>query len=158
MTPLDFIFLTICLVLTVFSAFLALAEVALTRMSRAKALSLREDKRRGAVKLLKLVDKPENWMNPLIFLLLVATSVSAVLLSAVLDRYGVAGTIGAVVVNVLVFFVFAEAAPKTWSLQHTERAALFTAPLISAVVDFWPLRMIARGLIGLSNVYCPVKE
>jgi putative hemolysin len=151
------LYIGLVIVLTICGAFLALAEIALSRMTKAKALSLQEQKRRGATKLVKLVERPENWMNPLIFLVLVVTTLSAILFGAVLEQYGTAGAVLAVIGNVVVFFVFAEAAPKTFAIQHTDRAALFAAPIISAVVDFWPLRIIARALIGLSNILLPGK-
>ncbi|MGA0863693.1 MAG: hemolysin family protein, partial [Ilumatobacteraceae bacterium] len=57
-----------------------------------------------------------------------------------------------VVLNVVVFFVFAEAVPKTYAVQHPERAALSTSRLINLLVAFWPLRKVSEGLIGLTNV------
>jgi CBS domain containing-hemolysin-like protein len=53
--------------------------------------------------------------------------------------------------------VLAEAAPKTYAVQHTDRSALRVAPLVSAIAGFWPLRMLSRGLIGLSNAILPGK-
>jgi len=61
------------------------------------------------------------------------------------------------VMEVSVIFVLAEAAPKTWAVQHPERAALLAAPAVTAVVNFFPIRLLARGLIGLSNVILPGK-
>jgi CBS domain containing-hemolysin-like protein len=55
--------------------------------------------------------------------------------------------------EIVVIFVFAEAVPKNWAVQHPERAALFSAPLVSAVVGFWPVRMVSGGLIGLANLF-----
>ena len=49
-------------------------------------------------------------------------------------------------------FVLAEAVPKNWAVQHPERSALFSAPLVSALVRFWPVRMVSGGLIGLANL------
>jgi putative hemolysin len=54
-------------------------------------------------------------------------------------------------------FVLAEAAPKTWAIEHPEQAALVAAPPVAALVRFWPLRIISRGLIGLTNVLLPGK-
>ena len=57
-----------------------------------------------------------------------------------------------------IVFVLAEAAPKTWALQHPERAALLARPgPVRLLVDFAPLRLVARGLIGLTNVILPGK-
>ena len=54
--------------------------------------------------------------------------------------------------EIVVIFVLGEAVPKNWAVQHPERAALFSAPLVSAIVGFWPVRMLSRGLIGLANL------
>ena len=61
------------------------------------------------------------------------------------------------VLNVIVFFVFAEAAPKTWAVQHTEQAALRTSGFLRFVTDFPPIRVIVRGLLGLVNTILPGK-
>ena len=69
--------------------------------------------------------------------------------------FGPLGVAIGIVLNVVVLFVLAEAAPKTWALQHTERAALLTAPLVEFIgrVLRWP----ARTLIGVANVVLPGK-
>jgi putative hemolysin len=53
---------------------------------------------------------------------------------------------------VLVFFVLAEAVPKTYAVIYPERAAKLAARPVSALVKFPLLRWISRGLIGLTNV------
>jgi CBS domain containing-hemolysin-like protein len=58
---------------------------------------------------------------------------------------------------VLVVFVVAEAAPKTWAIQHPERAALLAARPVAALVDLAPLRLVSRALIGLTNIILPGK-
>ena len=42
--------------------------------------------------------------------------------------FGGWGVVGATVLNVTLFFVVAEVAPKTWAIQHTDRAALAVRP------------------------------
>jgi CBS domain containing-hemolysin-like protein len=59
--------------------------------------------------------------------------------------------------NVAVVFVVAEAAPKTWALQHTDRAALIAAKPVRVLALLPPLRLLSRGLIGLTNVLLPGK-
>src|SRR5207302_3846428 len=70
---------------------------------------------------------------------------------------GGAGVALATAFEIVVIFVFAEAAPKTWAVQHGERAALLVAPIVLGLARFPPLRIIARGLIGLSNIILPGK-
>ena len=51
----------------------------------------------------------------------------AILTGILADRlFGAAGVAVGFVLNVVVFFVLAEAMPKTWAVQHPERAALLT--------------------------------
>ncbi|MCB1039252.1 MAG: HlyC/CorC family transporter, partial [Acidimicrobiales bacterium] len=71
--------------------------------------------------------------------------------------FGAAGIAVATVVNVGIAFVFAEVAPKTWALQHTDRAALASARPVKLLADFAPLRLLSRGLIGFTNVILPGK-
>ena len=59
--------------------------------------------------------------------------------------------------NVVVLFVFTEAIPKTWAVLHSEQAAMVTARPTLLVVQFWPLRLITQGLIGLANWILPGK-
>jgi CBS domain containing-hemolysin-like protein len=62
-----------------------------------------------------------------------------------------------IVLNVAVFFVFAEAAPKTWALQHTDTAALRTSAVLVFLTEFPPIRWIVRGMLGLVNTILPGK-
>jgi putative hemolysin len=144
-------------VLTILSTLIAAAETALTRVSKAKAVALAEtDPKRGEV-LLGLVEHQE-WLNPTLLVALSAQLVQAALLGVVADDlFGAVGIVVVTALNVTVFFVVAEVAPKTWAIQHTERAALFAARPIRALARFWPLRIVSRALIGLTNVILPGK-
>jgi CBS domain containing-hemolysin-like protein len=51
-----------------------------------------------------------------------------------------------------VIFVFFEAVPKNWAVHNPERAALFSAPIVSSVVRFPPVRFVSSLLIGLANL------
>jgi putative hemolysin len=143
--------------LIVLAGFLAMAETSLTRMNRVKALTLEEEGRRGAGTLAKLVDHPERFLNPVLLLVLVCHVVASILVGLLFDKYGAVGVAVATFLEISVIFVLAEAAPKTWAVQHTDRAALLAAPVVSAIANFPPVRLLARGLIGLSNVILPGK-
>src|SRR5206468_8929460 len=108
--------------------------------------------------LARLVEHPERTLNPVLLLILLTTLTAATLVGIVADHlFGPWGIAIATVFEVVVIFVFAEAAPKTWAVQHGERAALFVAPVVNALVSFPPFRLAARGLIGLSNLILPGK-
>jgi putative hemolysin len=143
--------------LIVLAGFLAMAETSLTRINRVKALTLQEEGRRGAGLLARLVDHPERFLNPVLLLVLVCHVVASILVGVLFDKYGAVGVAIATFLEISVIFVLAEAAPKTWAVQHTERAALLAAPVVSAVANFPPVRLLARALIGLSNVILPGK-
>ncbi len=150
--------LVVVAVFIALSAFLALAETGLTRTSRVKAVALEEQGRRGAAALLRLMEHPERTLNPVLFLLLLCNTVAATLVGVVAAHaFGPIGVAIATAFEVVVIFVFAEAMPKTWAVQHSERAALIAAPAVSALVRFPPLRWISSGLIAISNFILPGK-
>ena len=158
LTTTDIWMIVAIIVLLMIAVGTAIAETAIVRISRAKAAGLAEEGRPGSAALKDLVDAPERWINALLLVALVCQIVQATLTGIVSgELFGGIGVAVATVINVGVVFVFAEAAPKTWALQHSERAALATARPVKIFVELWPLRMIARGLIGLTNVILPGK-
>jgi CBS domain containing-hemolysin-like protein len=148
----------VIVIFIVMSAFLALAETGLTRMSRVKAMAMQEQGHKQAAAVLKLMEHPERTLNPILFLLLLCNTVAATLVGVVASRvFGPIGVAVATAFEVVVIFVFAEAMPKTWAVQNSERAALIAAPLVTAITRFPPLRWITSGLIALSNFFLPGK-
>jgi CBS domain containing-hemolysin-like protein len=144
--------------LIVMSAVLALAETGLTRMNGVKAMAMVEEHKRGAASLLKLVEHPERTLNPVLFLLLLCNTVAATLVGVVASRlFGGLGVAIATAFEVVVIFVFAEAMPKTWAVQHSEQAALLAAPVVSFLVKIPPIRWISGTLIALANLILPGK-
>ena len=140
-------------VLLLVLVFLSIAEMGLSRMSKPKAQALADTGARGGSALLSLVSHPERWVNPLLLSVNVAQTVQATLTGVVSGRlFGAPGVAVGVVLNVIVFFVLAEAVPKTYAVQQPDRAALSTSRVTAVLVGFWPLRMISRGLIGLTNI------
>lgn len=140
-------------VLLLFLTFMSLAEMGLSRMSKPKAQALADSGARGGKSLLSLVTHPERWVNPLLLAVNVAQTVQATLTGVVAAHlFGAAGVVVGVVLNVVVFFVFAEAVPKTYAVLHSDKAALSTSKLVAALVAFWPLQVVSRGLIKLTNV------
>ena len=158
MTTSDLIITAVVVLLIILTAFFALAETALTRINRVKAMTLEEEGRRGARLLARLAERPERFINPILLLLLACNLATGTLVGIVAERhFHAAGVAIGLVFEIVVIFVLAEAAPKTWAIQHTERAALLAAPLVTAIANFPPIRLMARGLIGLSNVILPGK-
>ncbi|MCZ7629033.1 MAG: CNNM domain-containing protein [Microthrixaceae bacterium] len=157
MNSTDLWLLVVTLVLILVAAVLAVAETSITRMSRARAAALQEQQRRGAERLVRIVDNLERDLNAVYLSVNVVQVVQSALVGVLAGRlFGSLGVAIGVVLNVMVLFTIAEAAPKTWALQHTDRAALMTAGLVEwipGLVVRWP----ARLLIGVANVILPGK-
>ena len=144
-------------VLFLLSIILAVAETALTRVSRARAQALADTAGKRGQILLSLVEHQE-WLNPTLLVVLSTQLVQSTLLGVLASRlFGGWGVLLATLLNVTLFFVVAEVAPKTWAIQHTDRAALAAARPVKALASWAPLRLLSRGLIGLTNVILPGK-
>jgi len=144
--------------LTILSIFTAMAETSLLRISKAKATALADEGKPGSEALLQLVLHPERWLNALLLVVLVSQIVQASLMGVLAGNlFGGLGVLIGVIVNVSVMYVLAETAPKTWAIQHTERTALLCARPVKLLVDFAPLRLLARLYIGITNVILPGK-
>ena len=148
----DAILIVVIVLLLVASGVLAMAETSLVRMSRIKAKSLVDEKRRGARQLARLVENPANFLNPILLLVLICQLVSATLVGIVaVHLFGGLGVLFGIVFEVVIIFVFFEAVPKNWAVQHADRAALLSAPIVSALIRFPPIRWLSALLIGLAN-------
>jgi len=146
-------------VLLLILAFLAMAETALNRISKVKAQAIADSVgSRSARQLARLAHHPERFINALLVTITICQTAQAFLTSILADRlFGTVGLIVAFVLNVVVFFVLAEAVPKTYAVLHPERAALVSTGPTAALVGFPPLQLISRALIGLTNVLLPGK-
>ena len=140
------------------AAFLAATETALTNIPRVRAIALVEEGQRGASSLLRLLEQRERMLNPVLLLKLVCHLVAATLVGLMAQSYlGPLGILVAVVIEVIVFYVFAEAAPKTFALQHPVRTGIVVAPVVNVLAGFLPVRLVTRALIGVANVILPGK-
>ena len=100
MSGTDWALLAVIIVLFLFSILLALSETAFTRMSRIRALALEEEGQKGAGRLARMLEHPEETLNVVLLLVLISQLTSASLIGVLLDRlfgpYGViAGIVGA---------------------------------------------------------------
>lgn len=156
MSSVDVWLLVVVIVLVGFAAVLALAETAITRMTRSRAAALVEQGVKGADRVLSIVENLERDLNAVYLSVNIVQTVQAALVGVLTaNLFGSIGVVVGIALNVVVLFVLAEAAPKTWALQHSERAALLTAPLVQFCGRV--LRLLARGLIGVANVLLPGK-
>ena len=140
------------LILLILSGFFALAETSLVRMNKSRARSLRDSGRRGAKSLVALAESPEKFLNPLLLLVLICQLVSATMVGLLAGRlFGAAGVFIATIGEVVVIFVIFEAIPKNFAVQHPDSAALLTAPVVSRILRFWPIRWTSRLLLSIAD-------
>jgi CBS domain containing-hemolysin-like protein len=158
-TGIDLLMVVAIVLILIVLIVLAVAETALNRISKVKAEALADELDTPASKsLARLVEHPERFINPVLVTVTFLQTGQAFLTSLLANRlFGPIGVIIGFVVNVVLFFVVTEAMPKTWAVLSAERAALRTARFIEVLVSFPPLRLVSRGLIGLTNVLLPGK-
>jgi CBS domain containing-hemolysin-like protein len=145
--------------LTGLAAFLAMSETAVTRTNRIRAIHLEEEGRRGARQLRALVENTARSLNLILLLTLVVQFAATSLFTSVMERL-VGGGLGvalAALIMTVVTFIFAEVAPKTYAVQHTDRAALTVSPVVWWLTRLPVLGPLTRLLIGLGNVVTPGK-
>jgi CBS domain containing-hemolysin-like protein len=158
-TTIDTVMLVAIVLLLFVLMFFAVAETSLNRISRVKAQAIADSSGTPSARALyRLVSHPERFINPILVTITFCQTGQAFLTSLLADRlFGGTGVIVGFFLNVILFFVLAEAMPKTWAVLSAERAALATARITEWVVSFQPLRAISRGLIGLTNILLPGK-
>ena len=152
-SSLDLWMLLVIVVLLFVLIFLSLAEMSMSQMTKPRAAALAEKGAKSGKALVRLAAQPAMWVNPLLLLINVSQTVQATLTGIVANSlFGPAGVAVGVALNVVLFFVLAEAVPKTYALLNPIKGATITARPIAFVVRFWPLRMTSGLLIRLTNV------
>jgi CBS domain containing-hemolysin-like protein len=152
------IILVAIVVLIAFSAVLALSETAFVRVSRIRMRHLAEEGDKRAERVYRLLEEPERTLNAVLLVVLACQMISATLLGTLLDPiFGAAGVALGILIEIIVVFTFAEVAPKTFAVQHSERAVMAVSGLLAFLTRFPPLRVLTRGFIGLANVVLPGK-
>lgn len=126
--------------LLVFSAFFSGAETALTAASRARIHHLERNgvARAGIVR--RLRDEKETLIGAILLgNNLVNILAASLATSALVSLFGEAGVAYATLAMTLLILIFSEILPKTFAINHADRAALAVAPVVSVVVRlFWP--------------------
>ncbi len=152
----EFVVTVVVASLIAVSAYLSIAETALLRITRSRAQSMIDDGRWGTRHLLQLTSHPDRFMNPLKLIVLSLLLTEAAIVGAVFEHHrGLQGLAVSGVVNVLVVYVLADAAPRLWALEHLERAAQLTASPVFLLVRFWPVRLLSGASIGIANLLLP---
>ncbi len=154
--PLDAIAVGAAIFLLLLAVFLVAAEEALARFSLVRAKSLTDSQPKRATRLALLLTEPESTRNPLRLIIVSAQLVEAILVALVASRFLSWPLVVLVIAaNTLLVFVVAEAVPRTMAILHTERIALLASGPVSLLLRFAPIRLLARGMIGLTNWIVP---
>ncbi|HEX2295132.1 MAG TPA: hemolysin family protein [Actinomycetota bacterium] len=143
--------LVVIALLLLVAAFSAMAETAVARIGRVKALHL--DQERGnkrTRRLLKIVEDPAPFLNVVLFVTLLAHITGTTLATSLaLRELGDGGEAIAAGVMTFLIFVLAEVVPKTYTVQRTETAALIAAGPVYLVGRL--LMPVAKVLILVAN-------
>jgi CBS domain containing-hemolysin-like protein len=180
MSTMEIVALAGSAVLVLLAAVLAVAETAFTHLGRARAEAI-DNARSGKTKdktrdddgngngaeetdpahagvLVGLLARRGQVLNPVLFLVLVChLSIATIVAVVAYEHWGRSAVLVALGIELVVIYVGAEAAPKTWALENTDVAAVRVAPLVRALAALAPLRWILRLLIGLANLLVPGK-
>ncbi len=144
-------------ILLVIAFVLVLVESAFGRTSIVRIETYADTSPKRVERVTALLEEPASLLNPLrlviIGVLLSEASLVALWASGVFD--GVVWVVLAIVLNAVLVFVCAEAAPRTLGLLHAERVALALAGPVAGFTASPPVRLVARSLIGLANILVP---
>ena len=152
----DWLEVGVIIVLIVVVAFCSASESAITRTNRVRAMRLREEGRRGAAALSRIVEDPAPHVNVVLFLTLLATiGGTTIATSLAVRHFHRVGEIASTVLMTILLFVFAEVTPKTFAIQQTDRVALGVAPIIVGLRRL--MGPAATGLLRFANVLMPGK-
>ncbi|HYN99149.1 MAG TPA: hemolysin family protein, partial [Actinomycetota bacterium] len=145
-------------VLVIVGSLLAVSEASLTRITRVRVMSLKEEGRRNAGLLEKIEADLPRYLNSVYFSVMLVQNGSAILVAILAERLfageGEGWWVALVsAVFTLAYFVFVEAMSKTFGVVHSDRAALLVAPIVYGLGR--ALALPTRALIGLANVLIP---
>lgn len=131
--------------LLLLSAFFNGSETALTAASRARMHALEQEGNSRATLVNRLLKRPER----LIGTILIGNTVVDVLAASLATGLGVmvfgtAGIVYATTIVSLLIIVFSSVLPKTYAMAASDRAALFVAPILRAII--WLLTPLTIAL------------
>ncbi|HSL68229.1 MAG TPA: hemolysin family protein [Actinomycetota bacterium] len=142
--------------LVVLGSVLAGAEASISRMSRVRAIALREAGHRNAGILERIEQNPARYLNSIYLAVMLVQNGSAILVALLAQQ--AFGDLGITLISIgftLLYFVIVEAMSKTFGILRSDRVALALAPLVWALGRI--LAPVTRVLIGLANVLLPGK-
>jgi len=142
--------------LVLLGSVLAIAETSISRMTLVRAHAFREEGWRTAALLERIEADPPRYLNSVYLAVVCVQNGSAILVALLADEYYAStGVALASAAFTILYFLVVEAMAKTYGILHSDRAALFLAPLV-----FWLSTLLAlptRFLVWLANVLLPGK-
>lgn len=142
--------------LVIIGSLLAMAETSISRMTRVRAIALRDEGRRNAEVLVRIETEPARYLNSVYLAVMFAQNGSAILVATLAEqRFSKVWVTVVAAAFTIVYFVIVEAMSKTFGILHSDRVALFMAPIVSGLSRV--LSAPTRALIGLANVLLPGK-
>ena len=134
---------------------LVLADASISTTSAIRIATLRDEQPKRVDRLTRLLESPEELLNPLRLLILAGQLAQVVLVWIVAsDLLPTGWAVVVVVVDVLVAYVV-EVGGRTLGLLHADRLAVALSGPTSFIALFPPLRALARALIGAGNIVIP---
>jgi len=145
-------YITLLVILVVFSGFFSASETALTGASRARIHALASDGNRRATKVARLQERMEKVISTVLLGNTLMNALTASLMTTIFGAYfgdsGYAPLVAAVAATIFLF-IFAEVMPKTYAINHADRYALAAAPLLSFLVRLtYPLTHVTQAIVS----------
>lgn len=151
---------TAIVVLLALSAFFNGSETALTAASRPRMHALEQEGNRRAGTVNALLKRPERMIGAILIGNTVVDVLAASLATGLgLALFGTAGIVYATTLVSLLIVIFSSVLPKTYALAGPDRAALFLAPILRAII--WlltPLTVALEFVIRLLLKLTPSKR
>lgn len=148
--------ISVVFVLVALGSLLAMAETSISRMSRVRAIALREEGRRNADILERIETDPARYLNSVYLAVIFAQNGSAILVATLAEaRFSNVWVTVLSAGFTIVYFILVEAMSKTYGILHSDKVALFMAPVVAVLARV--LATPTRALIKIANWLLPGK-
>ena len=155
-TSIDALAIAAIVILLVLSVALVAADEAITRTNVVRAASMSDVEPARVARLIRILEEREGFINPLRLVVLMVQLTETTLVALLATRFlSWLPAVAVVAVNICVVFVVAEAVPRTLGILRTDRVALSLARPVELIVRFLPVRLLANGLISITNLMVP---
>jgi Mg2+/Co2+ transporter CorB len=136
-------------VLLFLSGFFSGSETALTAASKSRLHNWAKEGNKGAAIVNKIRERKDRMIGALLLgNNLVNILASALATSVLIKIFGEVGVVYATMIMTMLVLIFAEVLPKTYALTHSDKMAVFIAPIIRVVIWlFFPISEIVNFIV-----------